>query len=82
MKRRAFSRYRWVRELVRPLLAQCGLICAQTEADAARFCALGASPEAVEVVGNLKFDAAREAAHTTDPDGARAAARRMLRAQR
>ena len=78
MRPRSFARYWRARGLLGPLLARCGLICTQSEADAAQFCALGASSDAVEVVGNLKFDAAREAARTSDPATARTAAREML----
>jgi 3-deoxy-D-manno-octulosonic-acid transferase len=42
--------------LTRQTLAQVRLVAAQTEADAARFVAVGARPEAVAVPGNIKYD--------------------------
>lgn len=42
--------------LVRPALANVGLIAAQTGDDAERFARIGAKPEAVKVLGNMKFD--------------------------
>lgn len=56
------------RRLVRPLLRSLAGVAAQTEADAARFEALGARD--VAVTGNLKFDLGV-------PDGARGLASRM-----
>jgi 3-deoxy-D-manno-octulosonic-acid transferase len=53
---RSFRRYRWVRPLMRRVLGYLDVICAQTEADAARFRDLGAAPERVILSGNLKFD--------------------------
>lgn len=44
------------RRLIRDILREVAFIAAQSSADAVRFCALGASPGRVEVVGNLKFD--------------------------
>lgn len=60
---------RWA-GLSRPAFAAFGAVCAQGEGDAARLRALGAS--AVEVTGNLKFDAA--------PDPERIAAGEAFRA--
>jgi 3-deoxy-D-manno-octulosonic-acid transferase len=53
---RSVGRYRWMGGLVRDMLAHDVVVAAQSEADAARFAALGASPGWVHVVGNLKFD--------------------------
>jgi 3-deoxy-D-manno-octulosonic-acid transferase len=52
--------YRRVGTLTRATLAATTLIAAQSEADAARFLALGAPR--VEVTGNLKYDAANDEA--------------------
>jgi len=60
---------RW-RVLFRPAFATLAAACAQSEADAARLAALGASR--VSVAGNLKFDLV--------PDAAQAAAGRAWRA--
>jgi 3-deoxy-D-manno-octulosonic-acid transferase len=54
---RSFSRYRLVRPFIRRVLRCVDLFCMQTGTDAGRILALGASPERVHVVGNLKFDA-------------------------
>lgn len=58
LSERSFRRYRWFSFLFRPLFrsfAGCG---AQNEGDADRLRRLGCKPEAVHVVGSLKFDAA------------------------
>jgi 3-deoxy-D-manno-octulosonic-acid transferase len=51
--------YRRFASLFRPLFDSFAGVGAQSEADAARLCELGCRPEVVEVVGSLKFDAAR-----------------------
>lgn len=61
LSERSFSRYRLVRPFIRRVLQCVDLFCMQTGADAKRILALGASPERVHVVGNLKFDAVRHA---------------------
>ena len=53
---RGYRRFRW---LFRPLFAAFAGIGCQNEEDAARLRELGGRPEAVKVVGNLKFDAAK-----------------------
>jgi 3-deoxy-D-manno-octulosonic-acid transferase len=55
---RSFRRYRLVRPFFRRVLQGIDLFCMQTGTDAERILALGANPERVHVVGNLKFDAA------------------------
>jgi len=42
--------------LTAPMLAELGLIAAQTPAEAERFLALGARAESVEVTGSIKYD--------------------------
>ena len=56
LSRRSFRRYRLLRPLMRRVLEQVDMVCAQTEADAERFRHLGAAPERVALAGNLKFD--------------------------
>jgi 3-deoxy-D-manno-octulosonic-acid transferase len=56
LSKRSFGRYRLFRPLMRRVLANVDMICAQTEADAERFRQLGAQPERVVLCGNLKFD--------------------------
>ncbi len=53
---RSVRRYRLLAGLVRATLGRVSLIAAQSEEDAARFIALGASAARTQVVGNLKFD--------------------------
>jgi 3-deoxy-D-manno-octulosonic-acid transferase len=53
---RALARYRYVRPLLCEALACADLILAQTDDDARRFLALGATAGCVKVTGNTKFD--------------------------
>jgi 3-deoxy-D-manno-octulosonic-acid transferase len=48
--------YRKIPSLIHPALANVSLIAAQTRDDAERFAQIGAQPEAVKVMGNMKFD--------------------------
>lgn len=54
----SFRGYRRFGLLFRPLFASLTGVGCQNEADAARLRRLGCRPEAIRVVGNLKFDAA------------------------
>jgi 3-deoxy-D-manno-octulosonic-acid transferase len=54
---RSFRRYRAFASLLPALLRPVSLVLAQTEADAARFAAMGVAEERLTVVGNIKFDA-------------------------
>ncbi|MSU59573.1 MAG: 3-deoxy-D-manno-octulosonic acid transferase [Pedosphaera sp.] len=56
---RSYRGYKRFHFLFRPLFAAFAGVGAQTEADAARLRELGCRPEAVRIVGSLKFDAAR-----------------------
>jgi 3-deoxy-D-manno-octulosonic-acid transferase len=58
---RSFRRYRWVRLLMRRVLADVSVFAMQTHEDARRIIALGASPSRVVVTGNLKSDLVPEA---------------------
>ncbi|PWG64895.1 lipid IV(A) 3-deoxy-D-manno-octulosonic acid transferase [Sediminicurvatus halobius] len=58
--------------LVRPALRGFAAVAAQTQADAERLCALGASPERVEVTGSVKFDQRLPAAQREAGQGLRA----------
>jgi len=53
---RSFRRYRWVRGLMRRVLANVSVFAMQTEEDARRIIALGAPASRVVVTGNLKSD--------------------------
>jgi len=65
---RSFPRYRSVRWLLRPILRRYSAILAREPEDAKRFVEIGASPEAVEVVGNVKFDFEPSLARTAVQD--------------
>jgi 3-deoxy-D-manno-octulosonic-acid transferase len=56
MSERAFVRYSKYASLTRGALKRTRAIAAQTEADAARFKALGAPEAQLSIMGNLKFD--------------------------
>ncbi|MEK6684023.1 MAG: tetraacyldisaccharide 4'-kinase [Nitrospirota bacterium] len=55
---RSYRRYRAVRGIFREALQTIELFCMQTAQDAQRIIELGAPPERVRVLGNLKFDLA------------------------
>ncbi len=56
---RSYPRYKKFGWLFRPLFASFAGVGCQNEEDAQRLRAVGCRPESVQVVGNLKFDAAR-----------------------
>src|SRR5277367_4720049 len=62
---RSYPRYKKLGFLFRPLFASLAGVGAQNEADAVRLREVGCRPEAVHVVGNLKFDAAKLDEHRT-----------------
>ncbi|MDX1442554.1 MAG: lipid IV(A) 3-deoxy-D-manno-octulosonic acid transferase [Gammaproteobacteria bacterium] len=53
---RSVRRYTWLKSLVQDALAAVRYIGAQSSMDAERFRYMGAEPDKVHVVGNLKFD--------------------------
>jgi len=53
---RSLGRYRRLGALFTDAVASAAIVAAQGAGDAARFKALGASPESTHVTGNLKFD--------------------------
>jgi len=59
---RSYQRYRWVPFLTRRMLASVTVFGMQSQEDARRIIALGASPERVVVTGSLKTDAEPESA--------------------
>ncbi|MGH7976585.1 MAG: 3-deoxy-D-manno-octulosonic acid transferase, partial [Limisphaerales bacterium] len=59
MSARSFPRYKRFGFLFRPLFASFAGVGAQNETDAARLREIGCRAEAIRVVGNLKFDAAK-----------------------
>lgn len=58
LSERSFRGYKRFGFLFRPLFAAFSGVGATNEADAARLRDLGCRPEAIQIVGNLKFDAA------------------------
>jgi 3-deoxy-D-manno-octulosonic-acid transferase len=56
LSERSARGYRKIPSLIRPALANVSLIAAQTADDAERFVQIGAKPETVGVMGNMKFD--------------------------
>ncbi len=64
---RSFRRYRWVRGLMRRVLADVSVFAMQTDEDARRVIALGAPPSRVVVTGNLKSDLVPEATDDAAP---------------
>ena len=56
---RSYRGYRRFGFLFRPLFAGLAGVGAQNEADAAKLRQLGCRPEAIHIVGSLKFDAAK-----------------------
>ncbi len=58
LSERSYRGYRRLGFLFRPLFAAFAGVGAQTEEDAARLRELGCPPEAIHLVGSLKFDAA------------------------
>lgn len=54
---RAFRRYRWIKPATAAMLRHVDLLLMQSQVDADRVIALGASPGIVRVTGNLKWDA-------------------------
>jgi 3-deoxy-D-manno-octulosonic-acid transferase len=59
---RSFPRYRRIARWLQPVLERIAAIGARSAADAERFLALGASPEKVEVTGDLKLEPPAERA--------------------
>jgi 3-deoxy-D-manno-octulosonic-acid transferase len=58
LSQKSFRGYKRFGFLFRPLFASFTGVGAQNEEDAARLRTLGCKPEAIQIVGNLKFDAA------------------------
>jgi len=63
LSERSFPRYKKFAFLFRPLFRSFAGVGCQNEEDAARLREVGCRPQAVRVVGNLKFDAARLEEH-------------------
>lgn len=57
ISRQSFRRYKLIRFFLRRVLSGLSIAVMQSEADAARLCALGMTKERLYTAGNLKFDA-------------------------
>jgi 3-deoxy-D-manno-octulosonic-acid transferase len=53
---RSVTRYRRLPGLIRATLSGNVVVCAQSQADAARFVSIGADPKRTHVTGNIKFE--------------------------
>ncbi|MCH2558668.1 MAG: lipid IV(A) 3-deoxy-D-manno-octulosonic acid transferase [Alcanivorax sp.] len=77
LSEKSFRGYARLPRLVQPMLARFEVLAVQTEAEARRFQALGASPDQVRVNGSIKFDLSltddvrRQAADLRAPWGTR-----------
>lgn len=72
---RSFRRLKPFRQITGALLHGFSLIFTQSKRDQIHFQKLGADPETLFAVGNLKFDLVRHAARTTQTDSLRSALR-------
>ncbi len=59
LSNRSYRGYRLLKFIFKPLFAAFAGVGAQNEADAARLTKLGFRPEAIRIVGSLKYDAAK-----------------------
>jgi 3-deoxy-D-manno-octulosonic-acid transferase len=59
LSERSYPRYKLFRFIFHPLFRSFAGVGAQNEADAAKLQSLGCRPEAIHIVGSLKFDAAK-----------------------
>jgi len=56
ISKKSFRKYWWIRWAIRAPLKHIDLLCMQSHEDKERVCQLGADPQKVHVVGNMKFD--------------------------
>lgn len=63
LSERSFSRYRLARPVLRSMFNALAFVCAQTEAYADRFVAMGTPRDRVQVTGTMKWDTAQVADH-------------------
>jgi len=55
---RSLKRYLWIRRIIRHMLDRFDLIAVQSEKDGERFRQLGANPQRLKIIGNVKVDVA------------------------
>lgn len=63
LSRKSSGNYKYVRSFMKSILGKIDFIMAQSDEDAQRFIALGASKKHVEIYGNIKFDQAANPAN-------------------
>ena len=56
---KSFSRYKWIKPVVKKIFRKVSLVLAQTDEYARRFIEIGACDESVIVTGSLKYDTAQ-----------------------
>ena len=56
LSEKSTSSYLKIRGLIKETLSRVSIIAVRSEADSERFIKLGAKPEQIEIVGNIKFD--------------------------
>ena len=61
LSERSFSRYRLARPVLRSMFGSLAFVCAQTDAYADRFVAMGTPRDRVQVTGTMKWDTAQVA---------------------
>jgi len=52
----SFKGYSAVRHIIKPVLEEVNIFCAQSKGDSSKLCSLGVNPAKIEVTGNMKFD--------------------------
>jgi 3-deoxy-D-manno-octulosonic-acid transferase len=61
LSERSFTRYRFARPVLRSMFGSLAFVCAQTDAYADRFVAMGTPRDRVQVTGTMKWDTAQVA---------------------
>ena len=73
LSERSFSRYRFARPVLRSMFGSLAFVCAQTDAYADRFVAMGTPRDRVQVTGTMKWDTAQVADQVEGSDALAAA---------
>ena len=68
---KSFQKYRWIQWAIRRPLKEVDLFCMQYTEDGERIRSLGARPEKVHIVGNMKFDLDLSPQEAEEASGAR-----------
>ena len=73
LSERSFTRYRFARPVLRSMFGSLAFVCAQTDAYADRFVAMGTPRDRVQVTGTMKWDTAQVADQVEGSDALAAA---------